>query len=161
MHTEDTSASCHLSPVPYLVVLPLYPDASLSLFCPTLGPRFFGAIFPSSPLGYEHPGIRDHVVSVFLMVPGSQWALGGYAWLVGLKTRCQEGALLFHRSPTGTLDQGPDLNWMYQGPYAELGGKIPPEHLLCVRDLSLTAHLDPTTSLQGGNCSLQFSCQGN
>lgn len=135
-HREDTSPSCHLSPGPFLVVLPLYQDVSLSLFCPTLEPGFFGAIFPSSLLSCEHPGIRQHVVSVFIMVPGSQWSLGGYVWPVGLKARCQEGALLLHRSSTGVLDQGTDPNWMYQGTYAELGGKMLPEHLLCVRDLS-------------------------
>lgn len=45
--------------------------------------------------------------------------------------------LLFYQSSTGSPQQGPDPDWMYQGLLAEQGP-------LCVRSLSLSAHLGPT-----------------
>lgn len=117
------------------MVFPLYPDASLSSL-PLLWPLIVpGAIFPSSPLGCEHPGIGKNVIPVFHVVFGSWQALSG--WCGPGKTRLSEEVLFLYQLSTRAPHQVPDPDWMDQGLLAEQGP-------LYVRSLSLSAHLGPT-----------------
>ena len=78
-HRRHLPTQCpRLSPEPLPVIFPSYPDASLSSL-PLLWPLILpDAIFPSSPLGCEHPGIRKNVIPVFHVVLGSWQAFRGW-----------------------------------------------------------------------------------
>ena len=78
-HRRHLPTQCpRLSPAPLPIVFPLCSDASLSSL-PLLWPLILlAAIFPSSPLGCEHPGIRKNVIPVFHVVLGSWQALRGW-----------------------------------------------------------------------------------
>lgn len=78
-HRRHLPTQCpRLSPEPLPVIFPSYPDASLSSL-PLLWPLILpDAIFPSSPLGCEHPGIRKNVIPVFHVVLGLWQAFRGW-----------------------------------------------------------------------------------
>lgn len=70
------SLLCHFQwSCPYIQLLP-------SLSCPSLELGFLGAIFPSSPRGCEHPGIREHDPGIWVM-----GGLRGCGWTMGLRAR--------------------------------------------------------------------------
>lgn len=158
VHTQKATPQAATSLLCHFQWFYLYIQMLPSLPCPTFGPVFFGAIFPSSPLGCEHPGIRGHVVLCSPTAPGSWWALGGCLGPVRFRARGQEGSC----APPQVTPWGPWPRTISQldGPGApcRVEGTMLPEHLLHVRGLSLLAPLCPTTSLWGGNYPFLFSC---
>lgn len=106
--------------------------------CPNFEPGFFGAIFPPSPLGCVHPGIRGHEPPHL-----------GHSRSSGLSVDHRLGARHQEGSPASlqVTREGPWPRTKSQPgepgvPY-RVGGTVLPEHPLCVKGLSLLDHLGP------------------
>lgn len=92
------------SPAPFPGLFPSHLFVSLTSLSLSWAWHLSGAIFPSSPLGCEHPGTRDHVTSVSLMAPGQGSPSGHGAhqeWQLCFSTGHPWGLLTKDQIPSG------------------------------------------------------------